>query len=248
MSDCRTILTVDIGNTAMKVAVFEGERLIQSLSGPVAAPEVIETMLTFNSPDGASYCCVGRTETDIPAMLREEFGLPVVEVTPEIPLPIEIDYGTRDTLGPDRVAAAVGTYRHDGAVLVADVGTAVTSDIIVGATFMGGNISPGLRLRFESLHHYTSNLPLINAEGFLDDFGRDTETAIRSGVVNGLLAQLENDYRNAEEKFENLRMVLTGGDAPFLASLLQRKGINVILDPDAVGRGLVRIFNYNTDL
>lgn len=242
------VLTVDIGNTSVKVGVFEGERLVRSVVGFSSGREAVSTMLTLNSVDGAAYCCVGDDSDDILGMMRDEFGMNVVALTPETRLPIRIEYGSRDTLGADRVAAAVGAARSDGAVLVVDAGTAVTSDIVADGVFAGGNISPGLKLRFRSLHEFTSRLPLVSPEGELDSFGHDTVTAIRAGVVNGLLSQLADDFNRASLEYDNLSMVLTGGDASFIAPMLESRGIPVVTDPETVGRGLVRIYNYNNDL
>lgn len=251
MNSESTILTIDIGNTALKVCVFEGERLIQSSIGCIAEPaqarEAVEAMLVFNSVDGAAYCCVGQEKRELVEMLRTEYGLPVVTLDAETPLPLEICYDTRSTLGADRIAAAVGCMDDTKATLVVDAGTAVTSDVVADRKFLFGNISPGLKLRFRSLHDFTSRLPLVHPEGELPEFGHDTVTALRAGVVNGLLAEIAGDYRKVSEMFDNPRIVLTGGDAPFLAPLLAKRGITAELDAQTVGRGLVRIFNYNNN-
>lgn len=248
----QTILAIDIGNTAMKLSVFEDGRLIQSAAGhPGSAEDVVEavgTMLTFNSADGLVWCSVGKDFPGVPEMLHAEHSLRVVELTPATPLPIDVSYGTRDTLGADRLAAAVGVADPARPVLVVDAGTAVTSDIVADGRFEGGNISPGLALRFKMLASHTSRLPLVEAAGELPAFGHDTETAIRAGVVGGLVAELADNYRKASALYPEPRMILTGGDAPFLAPLLRAGGIEVDLEPEAVGLGLVRIFNYNYKL
>lgn len=246
-----TILTIDIGNTMVKVSVFEDMRLIQSASGKVSSShdllEMVGSMLTYNSADGAAICSVGKEVADLIKMLNTEYDLPVVELGPSTPLPIEVCYGSRKTLGADRVAAAVGVSNPEFAVLVVDAGTAVTADLVADSRFLGGNISPGLLLRFRSLHDFTSRLPLIRPEGILDTFGHDTESAIRAGVLGGLLAEIENDFRNAQSLYPDARLVLTGGDADLLAPLLVARGLQPEIDAEAVGRGLVKVFNYNNN-
>ncbi|MDE6007540.1 MAG: type III pantothenate kinase [Muribaculaceae bacterium] len=248
MTPERTIITVDIGNSSSKIAVFEGERLIQSAVGRFPSShnllEAVSSMLTFNSADGAAICSVAGDCGELRRSLESDFGLPVVVLDAATPLPIEINYNSRDSLGSDRVAAAVGVYARSVSSLIVDAGTAVTSDIVDGCRFIGGNISPGLRLRFRSLCEHTAKLPFVEAEGPLPEFGYDTLTAVRCGVVRGLVDQIAADFRRAAKSFGVSRLILTGGDALFLASLLRKEGLSVDVDSEAVGRGLVRIFNF----
>lgn len=242
-----TILTIDIGNTALKAAVYEGERLVQSVVSGVVSPEVPEALMTCNTFDGIAYCCVGDDSAGVGESLRG-YGLPFLKLDAGTPLPIEVDYDSRGSLGVDRVAAAVGVASPGEAVLVADAGTAVTVDLVADGHFRGGNISPGLKLRFRSLNAFTSRLPLVGAEGELPVWGHDTTTAIRAGVVRGLVAELRAAFEAAAAGYDALRMTLTGGDAEILAPLLSQAGVPVSVDSQAVGRGLVRIFEYNKQL
>lgn len=241
-----TILTIDIGNTAVKAALHEGERQLRyAVAGSLSA-EPVEAMLASSPVDGVAICSV-RDDDD--AVRRPLAGLrvPVVSVTPEIPLPIEMDYN-RHAIGPDRVAAACGVAAEGKATLVVDAGTAVTADLVHGTQFVGGNISPGLRLRFRSLHSFTSRLPLVGPDGRLPQFGFDTESAIRSGVMRGLAAEILAEFNAAKSIFKDLSLILTGGDAAIMLPLLAGHGLYPEVDSDVVGRGLVRIFNYNVSL
>lgn len=244
MAEERVILTIDIGNTATKVCVFRGERLMQSVVGTDEGMTAIDAMLGFNSVDGIACCCVGADRHGVVEAL-ERGNIPFVALRADTPLPIDVRYGSRDTLGADRVAAAVGAYDGSHAVLVVDAGTAVTADIVADGAFLGGNISPGLKLRFRSLNRFTSSLPLVSPDGRLPVFGDDTESAIRAGVVNGLVAELHAAFCAAKELYNDISMILTGGDSAFLAPLLSNDGISLRTDTEVVGRGLVRIFNYN---
>lgn len=240
-----SILTIDIGNTAVKTALFRDERLERCVvsHGDACAP--LESMLLFCSVDGAAICSVRNDDNGVAAYLRT-CEMPVLELGPDTPLPICVDYD-RSSLGVDRVAAACGAA-GDRATLVVDSGTAVTTDLVAGGRFVGGNISPGLGLRFRSLHKFTSRLPLIEPEGELPRFGHDTDTAIRAGVMRGLTAEILSCYNSAHAVYDDLSLVLTGGDAAILLPLLREYGLDPVADPEAVGRGLVRIFNYNVSL
>lgn len=244
--DCgqRQIMTIDIGNTAMKVSVFEGETLVRSLAGPADSLEAVDAMMTFSSVDGIIYCCVGSDRAGVAEALAEA-DVPVLMLTPDTPLPVEVEYCTRPTLGLDRVAAAAGVAAVGERHLVVDAGTAVTIDLVDGLRFKGGNISPGLRLRFRSLNAFTSRLPLVSPDGELPMFGYDTDTAIRSGVVRGLVAELTAAWQEAERRYGEITMILAGGDAALLSPMLRDKGVRLEVDSEAVGRGLVRIFNHN---
>ncbi|MGN0236833.1 MAG: type III pantothenate kinase [Lepagella sp.] len=241
------ILTVDIGNTCSKVSLFSDETPQQwGVIGHDVSSDIslLSEMLARPEVEGVAMCQVGDDPCAIAEMLRRS-GLPLLELTPFTPSPMTIDYASTGTLGVDRIAAAVGVMDDDSPRLVVDAGTAVTSDLVAGCHFIGGNISPGLTLRFRSLHNFTSRLPLVDAEGETRDFGVDTASAIRSGVVGGLVAEIAASYHAALSRYDNIQMILTGGDAMFLSAQLERHSIPHRIDTDTVGRGLVRIFNYN---
>ena len=241
--DTRTILTVDIGNTAVKAALFEGDRMVDSIAGIGICFADIERFAVGGNIDAVCCCCVGDDHDDIAGRLTS-LGVPVLLLNADTPLPIAVDYDRR-RLGVDRVAAAVGVSSDDCPVLIVDAGTAVTLDLVAGGRFLGGNISPGLKLRFRSLHAFTSRLPLVAPEGPTPVFGFDTQTAIRAGVVNGLVAEICAAYRAAGDRYDNIKLVLTGGDAALIAPLLRQHGLDPVDDSETVGRGLVRIYNYN---
>lgn len=233
----------------MKVTLFR-DGVVEHAHVGACRFEAVETMFDFYSVEGICLCCVGKDSGDVRAKVRE-CGLPLVELDHATPLPIEVEYD-RATLGVDRVAAAAGVAGEGVASLVVDAGTAVTLDVIGGMRYLGGNISPGLKLRFRSLNEFTSRLPLVSPAGDLPLFGHDTDTAIRSGVVRGLIAEISDAWSmavaEAGNAYDNVNLILTGGDAPLLAPLLRRSGLNPVCDPEAVGRGLVRIFNHNIEL
>lgn len=243
-----TILTVDVGNTAVKASIYEGERLVHSVAGSALDSEAVESLLDYHSPIGAAYCCVGRDDRGVGEMLRREIEGPVLELGADTRLPIEVNYQSRATLGADRLAAAAGVASPGADTLIVDAGTAVTIDLVHGMRFMGGNISPGLRLRFRSLNVYTSRLPLVDPEGDLPRFGHDTVTAIRAGVLRGLAGEISYAWHSARRTYPDLKVVICGGDAGILCPLLEDNGLTPLHDPQAVGRGLVRIFRHNNNI
>lgn len=240
----KRILTLDIGNTTAKVSVFEGETLLESRSSDKLSETDVEYMALRYSPGGAVSCRVGKDLRGLENYLESRFGGRYLRLEPSTPLPLTVEYDSRHTLGTDRIAAAAGAQAAIP-TLVIDAGTAVTEDLVAGGRFLGGNISPGLSLRFRALNGYTSRLPLVGSDGDLPDFGHDTVTAIRSGVLRGLLAEIRGAGDMAARRFGNVKIILTGGDAEILSGLLADEGIEAEVDCALVGRGLVRIFNYN---
>jgi type III pantothenate kinase len=169
-----------------------------------------------------------------------------IELDHSTPIPLENSYRTPETLGYDRIAAAVGAYTiYPGKnVLVIDAGTAITYDIVTSeGTFVGGNISPGLDIRFKSLNKYTNRLPQLERPGEKPGLlGSSTSEAIQSGIVNGLLFEVDGFIEAFKGKYAKLQVVLTGGDAKYFEGKL-KSSIFVDLNLNLIG--LNRILEHN---
>ena len=235
------ILLADFGNTRVKAALLIDGSLHEIYSGP-ARLDSLKQAVRDSTVDGGMWCSVRPLEADVCGWM-ESMGL--VPLTWSTPIPLRNGYSTPQTLGMDRLAAAVGAWSmypgHD--MLVIDAGTAVTSDFIsADGIFKGGNIAPGIGLRFKSLNEHTGALPLVTAQDDVPLMGYDTVTAIRSGVLNGIRYEIEGYIRELESLYPSLLVFLTGGDADFF----DIKGKSRIFAvPDLVLRGLARIFEYN---
>ncbi len=240
------IFTMDIGNTAAKGTVFDGDKVVTSRVVDNNDSDSLVAIASENRPEGAVYCSVRGGDSDFGKRLRAELDIPVLAVTASTSLPFRVVYSTPATLGVDRIAAAAGAIsKYGGDIFVVDAGTAVTTDVVSNGEYLGGNISPGLRLRFRSLNTFTAKLPLVNPKGEMPEWGHDTETAIRCGVVNGLVSEIATAYLEVKKKYNLIRLVMTGGDADFLKPLLEERGVNCSVDHNLVGLGLVSIYNYN---
>lgn len=243
------ILTIDQGNSSAKASVWEGGEVVKSLRVDSLNIESLLPLLEDGEIDGCAYCSVCHTDAKFLETLRRLVDGSLMVLTPQTELPVKIFYGSRSTLGNDRVAAAVGAgiISNGKGVLVVDAGTAVTIDIVdKDGNFMGGNIAPGMRLRFKSLRYETQQLPLVSEEGDLPRFGYDTESAIRCGVVGGMVSEIADAFRIGKELYGIEGIVLTGSDSIVLAPLLCARDIPVTIDNNLVGRGLVEIFRYNS--
>jgi type III pantothenate kinase len=170
-----------------------------------------------------------------------------LEINKQTPVPIRNNYRTPGTLGMDRLAAAVGARElfPDRDLLVIDAGTAITLDLIeANGTFSGGNISPGLRSRFRALHEFTQKLPLIEESDQWPLIGQSTEEAIRAGVINGIIFELDGMIDQLKKKYPNIQPVLTGGDAGFFERRLKNP---IFVKFEITLIGLNRILEYNVE-
>lgn len=243
----KKFLAVDQGNSLLKLTLLEDGELREVCRLASEAFDDVFSVVERWRPDCGAFCSVGKIDPRMVESLRIALDGRLLILSRSTRLPIGIDYATPSTLGLDRVALAAGAsglYKGE-ALMVVDAGTAVTLDVVdTKPTFRGGRISPGVRLRFESLHSHTSALPMLEAEGPLPLIGDSTSTSIRSGVVLGLSDEIVETFHQYKNIFGCDRLVLTGGDAGLLAECIKSR-IPVDHVPDLMARGLHYIYNYN---
>ena len=242
-------LTIDIGNTRTKLVAFANGQPMDSIAladtdlphgRTASAIAAAATALTYRQDalwEAIAWCHTGPVPEEFTEWASTAADR-VVQLTGLTPTPLQMLYRTPHTLGADRLAAALGAVSlMPGAhLLVIDIGTCITYDVVEGGrAFLGGNISPGVRLRLQSLHNYTAALPLVGAEGDQPLVGYDTETAIRSGVIAGVRAEIEGVVRSLALRYPQLQVWLTGGEALGLDHL---DGRPLHRDAFLVARGL----------
>ena len=237
-------MIIDIGNTVAKLAVFDGDKVVEVLRGSNYSLDCL-TILRHKYPiERGILASVIRLSNTIRRQLKE-VDFEVLELDCHTPVPISNMYKSPQTLGMDRLAAAVGAnyLMPQKNLLVIDAGTALTYEFIdAEGKYWGGNISPGLYVRFKTLNACCDKLPLIDRRGDLPEFGYDTETAIRAGVIHGMEFEIAGYIRLMQKKYPDLLVFLTGGDKfSFDANL---KSI-IFADRFLVLKGLNRILNYN---
>lgn len=239
-------LIIDSGNTLIKLFLFDDGKIIDCILCRDVS-QMLPSLRKVTSVDNIDKCIVSSvsvSQIEIASVFRPFF--PVIEFSHDMKLPILIKYNTPETLGSDRVAAVVGAFHlfPGKNVLVIDFGTAVTYDVLTAnGEFLGGNISVGLKTRFRALHNFTGKLPLLDADMSKQGlYGTSTEEAILYGVQNGLIHEVEGVARSFQERFENLLVVLTGGDSFFF-----EKRINLcnFAEPFLVAIGLNEILECN---
>ncbi len=244
-------LVIDIGNTRIKVAFFFENILLEIHLFDELSADQLEVLI---SGAEAAFQMHGKVTASILSTVRKypdelrEFlkSTPnFIEINATLTLPIEIQYKTPETLGNDRIALAVGAKgiypSHD--VLVIDAGTCITYDLVTSQNvYYGGAISPGIRMRYQALNTFTAKLPLVNCFDKAELIGRSTRDSIQSGVMNGVLAEVDGIIDKYKERFTDLKIIITGGDAIYFDKNLKN---NIFANSNVVLSGLNMILNYN---
>lgn len=237
-------LIIDIGNTVAKLAVFDGDELIEVLRGSNHSLDCMRILCNKYKIDRCIIASVITLSNTIKRQLAA-VTFPVLELNYKTPAPVTNNYKTPETLGMDRLAAVVGAnyIKPQRNLLVIDAGTALTFEFIdEKAQYWGGNISPGIYTRFKALSACCDKLPLIEKNGETPEFGFNTETAIRTGVIKGIEFEIAGYISQMQKKYPDLLVFLTGGDKFSFDTNL--KSI-IFADRFLVLKGLNRILNYN---
>ncbi len=239
-------LIVDIGNSRVKCAVIDKETIIWSgVSDELSTAEI------------EALCCKFEIHKSIVSSTRGDMQHVVRELRKHVghsmlfdydtPIPIKNSYSTPETLGRDRLAAAVGASVLSNAAnqLIIDLGTAITIDLVTETGgFEGGVISPGVEMRLRALNEFTASLPKCSPTKEVVDVARSTKEAIEQGVMRGVEYELRGHIAKMVEKFCEIDVIFAGGDAKYFDMQIK----NAIFAPsELIFVGLNRILEYNAE-
>ena len=218
------LLAIDIGNTRIKYAVFEQDMLLETsfFSKPELQINLSTIIKKYPQLTHLVVASVGNTAKE--AFLSLEPNISIHFITHGDRFPFDNRYATPKTLGIDRMVLVSGAVlRFPGQHrLVIDAGTCVTYDFVNAEDqYLGGAIAPGIRLRYEALHHYTAKLPLLDKAEPIDFIGNTTSESIHSGIINGLAHEIDGFIEQYRARYPKFIIILTGGDAEFLAKRLK---------------------------
>ncbi|PZX59897.1 type III pantothenate kinase [Algoriphagus ratkowskyi] len=237
-----TNLIIDIGNTRIKCALFEREKLLQE-----EAFNEIESALAYWKSIAFDQCLVSSvrwSQDELQAILTFNFTY-LSHVTS---LPIHNAYGTPASLGLDRIAGAIGAWsmRGGGPILAIDLGTCITFDLIDGNnSYLGGAISPGLNMRAKAMHDLTARLPLVDLKVKPAELiGDNTITCMQIGIWRGIEFELRGQIEEYIKKFPEIEVFVTGGDAQSFDSMAKDL---IFVVPNLVLYGLNSILNHNVE-
>ncbi|MFK7832111.1 MAG: type III pantothenate kinase [Winogradskyella sp.] len=239
-------LIVDVGNTYVKFAVFNGKNLIYKISFELSEFEKHYNLIQKEFPKlrFAISSSVGKlTKKQIEVIATD---LKLLELNSKTKLPFKNLYQTPKTLGVDRMAlvsASVDQFPNKN-VLIIDAGTCITYDFITNSNnYLGGAISPGIRLRYKTLNNLTANLPLLETKQPKTIIGDSTEASIHSGVVFGVITEIDGIINQYRQDYRDLTVILTGGDAKFLSNQLKN---SIFANSNFLLEGLNFILEYNS--
>ena len=237
-------LIVEQGNTNLKVALFDNERIVSLISKSNCDISWVDETFEQYQPEKCIISSV--TGKDKMFVNSLEGRLPdLVWFDEHISVPVTIEYETKDTLGKDRIAAVVGAHhlKPERDILVIDAGTAITYEILEkSGVYKGGNISPGLTTRFRALNMFTKQLPLVEEKNDVPFIGTSTEKAVLAGVVNGIVFEMDGYINALKKKYSDIFVFLTGGHSFYFERRLKS---HIFADANLVLIGLNRILEYN---
>ncbi len=237
-------LVLDFGNTLQKIAIFEGNQMLEMHAYKKITLKKIQEIISHYPIKSAILSSVIDHPSEIKTFLNKNFNF--IEFTENTLIPIINKYETPQTLGKDRLAAAVAGNNlfPNQNVLIIIAGTCITYEFVnKKAEYLGGAISPGISIRFKALHTFTGKLPLVEKKLKASIIGNTTENSILSGVINGVFSEAKGITHEYTDKYKDLKIILSGGDMKYFDKILKNSifaisnivliGLNIILDFNA---------------
>jgi type III pantothenate kinase len=230
---------VDIGNSNFKVAALKNNEIVHTIRfDKKEIRELIQLVKNKN------VIISNVAESDIQELLSQNCNL-IYLAHSDTKFPFDSEYETMESWGMDRacnIAAASYKFPNQN-VLIIDIGTCIKFDFIDETnTYKGGSISPGIRLRFQSLAIHTAKLPLLEPKQEFSLIGKSTNESILYGVLNGCKSEIDGFIEQYEAKFEDLKIIMTGGDA-FYFDFKEKS--NIFADENLTMIGLHQLFLFN---
>lgn len=236
-------LAIDIGNSRIKWARFHNKEVIESGMTPESDFAALQALIEFHAGDDLTISSVVHLNSEFLSYCHLKNALLINSQTP---IPLKNNYSTPATLGIDRLCAAIGAKSQfpKSPVLAVDIGTCIKYEFVSNKNeYEGGNISPGLQMRFASLNNYTSQLPALKPEKITGPIGTSTNQALRLGVQQGMLFEIQTMIGTMQTLHPDLKTVGTGGDLPFFVNDLKT---HIFADLLLVLRGINEIYLHNS--
>ena len=241
-----TTLCLDLGNTRLKWAVFSGGEIRHTGIFKNDGVEDLQKCIETYRPDKSILSSVVNHPAALEDLLKSQTRFHKLDHLSRVPVTTPV--GKPETIGADRLALVVAAahYFPEKNNLVIGLGSAVTYNYINRFhQFIGGSISPGMEMRFKSLELFTAKLPFVKPHWNFPLVGYDTKTNIQSGVIFGMAKEIDGVIEAYEERYENLHVLMTGGDAEYFKLFLKKK---ITEDPDLIFKGLYVISEYNLSI
>ncbi len=237
-------LILDFGNTLKKAAVFDKNEMVELFTFSDFGVNQLESIVkSYPLISSSIISSVVDYSLAIDDFLSERFHF--IKFNSNTPVPIINKYSTPETLGNDRICAvvAVSSKFDNKNILVIDVGSCITYDLITkDKEYLGGSISPGIRLRLKSLNAFTDKLPLLEPEQIEYLIGKTTSQSILSGVINGINFEIDGVISSYKDNYKDLLIIMSGGDHNYFDKSLKN---NIFALPNIVILGLNEILKFN---
>ena len=238
-----TTLCFDFGNTRLKVGVFNGDLLQEDRFLADDSHSTIQALVDEYKPIRSILSSVINHQPGIETWLAAQTDFHKISHLTKINFTTPV--GKPESIGADRLAlmsAAVHYFPGKNSLVIA-LGSCITYNFINQYhQFLGGAITPGMDMRFKSMHDYTAKLPLASADWNFPLIGYDTKTNLQSGVILGIINEIEGFIGKYEEKFNNFNVVLTGGNSAYFASQIKYK---IFADHHFLFKGLYALSEIN---
>jgi type III pantothenate kinase len=238
-----TTLCLDFGNTRLKAALFNEHQLMQTFTLADKPVEHLLEVIEQYRPAASILSSVVNHPVEMETVLQKHTRFHKLSYQSKLPFTIPV--GKPETVGADRLAiaaAAVHLFPSQHNLVIA-LGTCITYNFInKDHQLAGGSISPGMEMRFRSMHEYTAKLPLVKGDWNVPLIGYDTVSNLQSGVILGMTKEIDGMIDAYKERFSNFNAVLTGGNLPFFESHLKNE---IFADPDLIFKGLYAISQVN---
>ncbi len=217
-------LVIDIGNTHVKIALFRDKELFLLHTASVLDQALIHEWTSQYKTDAAIISTVRRKDS---FTWLTSGNFPVLFAGADLKLPIKLLYKTPETLGSDRLAAAIAAAdMFPGQNCLAIVaGSCITTEMVTANNeYAGGTISPGMHMRMRAMNHFTGQLPLLeNIAEQTPLLGNTTESSMMSGVINGITAEIQGFIDALEKEIGFFNVIFSGGDGKIFAKKLKSR-------------------------
>ena len=230
-------ITLDEGNTSVKLALFDNDTLVSKYNN-IDLNFVIKLLPKCDR----LILSTVKNKSNFKTLFSNKNFVLLNNFTP---LPIKILYKSPTSLGNDRIALAVGAITNfpNKNVLVIDAGTCITYDLINSRKeYLGGSISPGIQMRYNALHQFTSQLPLLESVDTAMLTGVNTEESIHSGIINGVFVEIDGIIQRYTNQYPDIKVIVTGGNAKFFDKGLKN---TIFANPNLLMEGLNKILDHN---
>lgn len=240
-------LIIDVGNTLVKLAVFDNN-VLEFKKNCVKADFLSvlnEVSVAYPKIDNVIVSSVGNFSEGELLEIKNRFK--VFVLTHKDSIPFINNYSSPETLGADRIAlVSAAAVQYPGKnVLIIDAGSCITYDFLNSENeYLGGAISPGVKMRYKSLNTLTEKLPLLEPKKLNKFIGSSTESSMHIGVLQGIINEIEGFVSLYKEKHKELTIILTGGDTHFLLDSLKN---DIFAASNFLLEGLNYILEHNKD-